>query len=82
MILWMAGAGLSLVQMLAGWAAITGLKRHAIRLHDTDFTQLAELLHVSGKVELLESEAGSMPMTFGFFRAVLFMPADAAGMDG
>ena len=30
-------------------------------------------------VELLEAQAGSMPMTFGLLRPVIFVPADAAG---
>jgi beta-lactamase regulating signal transducer with metallopeptidase domain len=37
---------------------------------------LSRALGIHGPVEVLETEAGRMPMTFGLLRSAIFMPSD------
>ncbi|HUI76492.1 MAG TPA: TonB family protein [Bryobacteraceae bacterium] len=67
-LLWPGGAALGLLQMLAGWIAVWRVRKEAKPLPgDIDDT-----------VEILETRSGSMPMTFGWFRPAILLPADAS----
>jgi TonB family protein len=66
-LVWAGGAVLCSVQMLAGWLAVGRLRRQA--------TVFGPPL---GGVRLLQTAAGSMPMAYGLFRPVIFLPAEAA----
>lgn len=69
MLLWAAGAAAAFAQMLVGWAAMARVRRNAKPLPGS----------AGAAVDLLESPAGSMPVSFGLLRPAIFMPADSAG---
>ncbi len=64
---WAFGSALVLLQMLLGYAAIWRLRRSMTR----------SVGHVDG-VEILESPAGTMPMTAGIWKPAVFLPADSS----
>ena len=67
-LLWFAGTAISLAQMAVAWLAVVRIGRKA-----RPFPGIA----VEG-VKVLESPAGSMPMTFGLLRPAILLPSDAA----
>ena len=73
-LLWAAGAAASLAQMLAGWAAMARVRRRARPFIDPELQPLL----AGCDVDLLETRAGAMPVSFGILRPAIFMPADAA----
>jgi TonB family protein len=80
MLLWMAGAVALLAQMLVACAAMGRMRRSATPWADRDLAaQLAGGLGILHPVDVLETCAGKMPMTFGILRPAVFMPSDAAG---
>ncbi len=80
-IIWAAGTAISFAQMFIGLAGIERLRRRSNPLTMPGFDSMVKLLGIESKVDLLETEAGSMPITYGVFRPTLFMPADAAGWN-
>jgi len=64
---WAFGSALVLLQMLLGYAAIWRLRRSMTR----------SVGRVEG-VEILESPAGTMPMTAGIWKPAVFLPADSS----
>ena len=66
--LWVLGAALSLAQMFIGWAAVERMRRK---------TKPLTLPDIDASVEVREAQAGSMPITYGLFRPIIFIPADA-----
>jgi TonB family protein len=68
---WITGAAVLLAQMLLACAAVWRLRRSAAPWSNPEVA----LAH---GVEVLETPAGSMPMTFGILRPVVFLPSDAA----
>ncbi len=80
MLMWAAGSALAFVRMLVSYAAAWRLRRLARPLPGGDrYGRLAEALGIRRPVDILESSAGSMPVTFGFRHAAILIPADAAG---
>ncbi len=78
MLLWAAGAFISLGRTLLAYAAAWRTRRSAMPfpgggLHGA----LTHALGIRQPVDVLQIEAGSMPMTFGLRRAAILMPADA-----
>jgi TonB family protein len=65
-LLWLLGTAIGLAQMVIGWVKLQQLRTHA--------SVVAEPFN---GVSLLETSAGSMPMTYGLFTPVIFLPADA-----
>jgi len=61
-----AGTAIGLAQMLIGWLTLERLRSKAPSLAPPE-----------NGVTLLESPAGTMPMAYGFFRPVIFLPQDA-----
>ena len=66
--LWALGTAISLAQIFVGWAAVEHLRRNtkAVSVPDIDLP-----------VEVRETPSGSMPITYGLFRPVILLPADA-----
>jgi TonB family protein len=80
--LWAAGAAAALAQMLVACAAVWRIRRKARPFRDGELGlcgALSQALGIHRRVDVLETEAGSMPMTFGVLRSAIFMPSDAAG---
>ncbi|MBV9226403.1 MAG: M56 family metallopeptidase, partial [Acidobacteriaceae bacterium] len=73
---WMAGTAISLAQMSIGWAAIRRLQRRANLVTIPELASLTKLLGIREKVSLFQAPRGSMPITFGLLRAVIFLPAE------
>jgi TonB family protein len=79
MMLWAAGAAAVLARMMAGCIAVWRIRRNAPRFADRALSfELSQSLGIAHPVDILESRAGTMPMTFGFLRPAVFMPTDAA----
>jgi TonB family protein len=79
MLVWAFGAAFALARMLLASASIQRFRRTARPFPDPDLVRrLAGTLGIGRDVEVLESSRGSMPMTFGFRRASVSMPAEAA----
>jgi len=77
--LWAAGAAVVLVRMMAGCIAIWRLRGTAPRFADRALaSEISHSLGIADPVDILESGAGTMPMTFGLLKPAVFMPADAA----
>jgi TonB family protein len=74
--LWAAGTAVGLLQMLAGWVVVWRARRAARPMPDA--IRLAHALDLRDQVDILETHRGSMPMTFGFLRPAVLLPADAA----
>jgi TonB family protein len=66
MAVWAGGAALSLAQISMGWWALSRMRRRAVVFGAPE-----------DGVALLENAAGSMPMTYGWLRPVIFLPANA-----
>lgn len=81
--LWTVGVLLAVAAPLAGLWQLTRLRRGAIPLTNEDWqSQLFEIrsqLGLRRRVQLLTSPAASMPLTFGAWRPVLLIPAEAVG---
>ena len=78
MLLWAAGAAIALLRLIAGCCAVWRARRRAALFGDREMTaELAGMLGIRDRVEVLETRAGSMPMTFGVLRPAIFMPSDA-----
>lgn len=79
MLVWAAGTAVALLKLLVGVVAIQRARRSAQPYADRQLpAELAQALGIRDRVEVLESRAGSMPMTFGFRRPAVFMPSDAS----
>ena len=79
MLLWAAGAAAVLARMMAGCVAVWRVRRTAPRFPDRPLSsELSQSLGIRRHVDILESRAGTMPMTFGFLKPAVFMPTDAA----
>src|SRR5579863_989850 len=73
MLIWAAGALAACAPMAAGWVAVWRLRRRARPFSDPDLCQaMLRSLGIRHPVEVLEAEAGCMPMTFGIVRSAVF----------
>ncbi len=76
--LWALGVAIGLARLLLGCIAMWRVRNQAILFADRDVAvELAHSIGLYSRVEVLETAPGSMPMTFGLWRPVIFMPADA-----
>ena len=79
MLLWAAGTALAALQMVVAWAGVRRMRRGARRFADARLVGcLAESLGIRQDVEVLESPANRMPMTYGLRRPTVFLPEGAA----
>ena len=69
---WAAGAMVLWSQMLVSWARLRRIRRRAPAF------ALADMAKVHPFPEILRTPSGTMPITFGVRRPVIFLPADAA----
>jgi TonB family protein len=82
MLLWAAGAILASARTLVAYAAAWRVRRSAGPFPDSALCgALARALGLRRPVNVLDLEPGSMPMTFGLWRSVILMPADAAAWN-
>jgi TonB family protein len=78
LLLWLAGTILALGQTLLACAAILRVRRRSKPFAYRELSnRLAQTLGIEHPVDVLETENGSMPMTFGILRPAVFMPSDA-----
>jgi TonB family protein len=78
MSLWAAGAAAAIAQMLLAFAAMSRMRRTAVASGDGELAaELARNLGIPHAVEVLETPAGCMPMTWGILRPAIFMPSDS-----
>jgi TonB family protein len=78
-LIWSGGVVLSLLQMLLAWGSMWRTRRAARLLADEGVAaHLAQSLEIPHQVPVFETAAGGMPMTFGFLRPAVFLPADSA----
>jgi beta-lactamase regulating signal transducer with metallopeptidase domain/biopolymer transport protein ExbD len=79
---WLIGAGLGLLSMLAGWAQLNRFARTGSLLQAADWALLlqeaCDRLHLHRPVRLLLSTNNPMPLTWGWLRPVILLPADAS----
>lgn len=82
MLLWATGAAAAFAPMLAAYASIRRVRRSAKPFPDRDLCNvLSRSLGIRHPVDVLETHAGSMPMTFGILRCAVFIPSDAGWTD-
>jgi beta-lactamase regulating signal transducer with metallopeptidase domain len=79
---WFAGAALVLLSTVIGHFRLRRFSRNAQPLHDADWARLLEeagaTLRLSRAVMLLQSADDMMPLTWGWRRPVVLLPAEAA----
>ena len=79
MLLWAAGTVAACAQLLVACAGMWRVRRASKPSPDRPLsTELARELGILHAVEVLETSTGSMPMTFGIVRPVVFLPSNAA----
>jgi TonB family protein len=78
LLLWAAGVALTGAQLGISCGAVWRARRRSGRFADRGLVaELSHSLGIGHNVEVLETEASSMPMTFGFFRPAIFLPRGA-----
>lgn len=79
--IWLLGAVIAVLPLIFGAARTFILQRRARPIDDAAWNALLEelcaRLALSRPVELLETEAATMPMTWGLLRPVVLLPAQA-----
>lgn len=85
MLVWVLGACLIFTRLVIGTASVRRIARSAERVTDPSRLSMARSisrrLGLSREVDLLVSERISMPLTFGAFRSVVLLPAEAMLWD-
>ena len=83
MLLWSLVTAAGVAQIVAGFAGIRRVRRAASPWSDRLLVrEMARKVAVRREVSVLETGRGSMPLTFGVWKPVIFMPADAASWSG
>jgi beta-lactamase regulating signal transducer with metallopeptidase domain len=79
---WIFGTVLVFGHVLLGYLSLWSLRRHCSRVESGELRELVNRLCVQSgirrEVELLSSDARTMPMTWGLLRARLLLPREAA----
>jgi beta-lactamase regulating signal transducer with metallopeptidase domain/biopolymer transport protein ExbD len=79
--IWLIGAGLGLVSVLAAWFQLRRLARTGRLAHSADWAlllgQACDRLRLRRPVRLLQSVDNPMPLTWGWWRPVILLPAEA-----
>jgi beta-lactamase regulating signal transducer with metallopeptidase domain len=82
---WLAGAAILLVRLFGGVLAVWRMERRATELEDERWTMLTDRLSrrmgLGRIVRLLRGPTSAVPMTWGAFRPVILLPAEADGWD-
>ena len=78
-LLWTAGAAISLARTIRAYLAAGNLRRSGVPSPDRDLgATLARSLGIRRKIQILSIQSGCMPVAVGIWRPALLMPADAA----
>ena len=81
-VIWFFGALLGLISVLVGHVRLTRLGRQAFPLEAPDWAlllrQTCDTLHLRRPVSLWQSADNPMPLTWGWWRPVVLLPAEAA----
>lgn len=81
LIIWLAGALMTMLRLLAGMASVWWIARRSREITDPGWLSLlrnvGEQLGLSVKARLLRGRRATMPMAWGIWRPVLLMPAHA-----
>jgi TonB family protein len=80
MLLWAAGAIITLAQMLTACVTVWRLRRTSPPFGPREHNlcrALTQALGIRRSVDLIETKTGSMPMTFGVLRTAIYLPSDA-----
>jgi TonB family protein len=81
-IAWIAGAATLTGQMIAACVTMSRARRLSAAAPDRALhVEMATALGIRHPVEVLESPAGTMPMTYGVLRPAVFLPADSTEWD-
>ena len=80
-LLWAAGAAVSLMKMFVGLYAMERLRGKAEPFEVPGFAAMTGLMDIQDNVLLLKTRDKNMPITYGVFRPTVFLPADAANWD-
>jgi beta-lactamase regulating signal transducer with metallopeptidase domain len=79
--LWLAGGGLCLTYLLIGHGRLARLRRQAVPLQSTEWLfllrQSCDTLRLRRPVDLLQAADSLMPLTWGGWRPVVLLPAEA-----
>jgi TonB family protein len=75
--IWALGTLFGLAQMMTGLVVVKGLRRRGRPILDADLARLNQSLGFRGEVEVRESKAGTMPITCGWLKPMVLLPADA-----
>ncbi len=85
LLVWLAGATILLVRLLGGVLAVWRMERRAGELDDERWTLLTDRLsrrmRLGRIVRLLRGPTSAVPMTWGAFRPVILLPAEADAWD-
>jgi beta-lactamase regulating signal transducer with metallopeptidase domain/tetratricopeptide (TPR) repeat protein len=80
--IWCFGAVLGLISILAGQIRLSGLARQRLPLVTSEWAlllrQACDALHLRRPVSLWQSADNVMPLTWGWWRPVVLLPAEAA----
>jgi TonB family protein len=80
MMIWATGAAVACLPMLVGWEAMRSARRTAKPFSDRHLCGLSlRTLGIRRRVDILETTAGSMPVSFGILRPAVLVPS---GMPG
>lgn len=81
--IWAAGAVAAFAQMGIAYVAMLRIRRTAVPTTDPQLAhRLATELGISTSVDVLETRAATMPMTWGILCPAIFLPSKAAGWTG
>lgn len=78
-LLWAAGTAISLGQMALAGIGLRRMRRAARTGIIPDLAAFRQSLGIRREVDVLETEPGVMPMTWGIFRPAVFLPSPASG---
>jgi TonB family protein len=79
--IWMLGASIGLSRLLFAWIRVNKLQRQARTMTAPETAGLCRKLGVTREVRVIETAPGSMPMTLGWIRPAIALPADAMEWD-
>jgi bla regulator protein BlaR1 len=85
LLVWLAGAAVLLIRLAAGLFTVWRMERRAGELDDERWTALTDRLsrrmRLGRIVRLLRGPTSAVPMTWGAFRPVILLPAEADAWD-
>lgn len=78
--IWVAGVAAALAQMLYAWLTIWQIRRSAKSLQ-TPLIQMIAAEACARPIDILETQAIRMPITFGWWKPAVILPAEARTWD-